>query len=574
MKKRVALAAGLGATGAGLYRLRRRVINLALRLPAPENGVCVQRDIQIPMTDGCVLRADHYIPQTGAPAPTILIRTIYGRGREAGWMGLFSIFLAQRIAEHGYHVVVQNTRGSYDSEGRLEPFVNEAPDGRDTLAWIGRQPWFNGALGAWGPSYLGYVQWALAGNAPPYLKALAPSIITTRLDASIFPDGAFALEAMLRWVSFLDAAGISARHSPWLVGPRFAWQERRLQRAFQRLPLTTTDAVATGRPISYYRDWLSHPSLGDSYWNERDLNGILPNLRLPVLLVSGWYDFLLRGLLDDYRTLRASGQQPYLTVGPWTHLGPALGRAALREGLVWFDHVLKGDPDGLRHKPVRIYVMGSGWRELDDWPPPASDTRLYLEAGDHLAAHRPERDSQPDRYRYDPADPTPSIGGPLFSNQAGMKDNRCLEARADVLTYTTDPLAADVEVIGAPRLELFVRSTLEHTDFFGRICEVQPDGTSLNVCDGLLRLTPGTRAPQSDGCLRIEIPLWPTAYRFRAGGRLRLQVSSGAHPRWSRNVGTGEPLATAVVMQAAEQEVFHDAAHPSALVLPRTSGER
>jgi hypothetical protein len=228
----------------------------------------------------------------------------------------------------------------------------------------------------------------------------------------------------------------------------------------------------------------------------------------------------------------------------------------------------------LRQKPVRLYVMGAGeWRDLDEFPPPARQTRYYLHPEGRLAPDRPPVASSPDQYRYDPANPTPALGGALLALQgAGPLDNRPLEARPDVLCYTTSPLAQDLEAIGPVRLELFVRSSLAHTDFFGRLCDVAPDGCSTNLCDGLVRLEPGNGAIQPDGSLRVEIDLWATAHRFRQGHRLRLQVSSGAHPRWSRNLGTGEPLATGTRMAVAEQTVYHDGDHPSSLILPVIEG--
>ncbi|MCP4594133.1 MAG: CocE/NonD family hydrolase, partial [bacterium] len=189
-----------------------------------------------------------------------------------------------------------------------------------------------------------------------------------------------------------------------------------------------------------------------------------------------------------------------------------------------------------------------------------------------LATESPPAESSPDHYVYDPADPTPATGGPFLGRRgAGPQDNRALEARPDVLCYTTPPLQHDVDVIGPVRTELYVRSSLAHTDFFARLCDVEPDGRSINVCDGLFRVEPGKGEPQPDGSLRIEIDMWATAYRFRTGHRLRLQVSSGAHPRWSRNLGTGEPLATGTLLAVAEQAIYHDADHPSALVLPLSS---
>lgn len=248
--------------------------------------------------------------------------------------------------------------------------------------------------------------------------------------------------------------------------------------------------------------------------------------------------------------------------------------AGLREGLIWFDVHLKGARRLLRAKPVCIYVMGADeWHELDDFPPPARETRYYLHAAGRLATDPPAAASPPDSYRHDSADPTPALGGALLAFRgAGPQDNRLLEARSDVLCYTTPPLTRAVEVIGPVGLELFVRSSLPHTDFFGRLCDVAPDGRSINICDGLFRIEPGRGEAHPDETLRIEIDLWATAHRFLRGHRLRLQVSSGAHPRWSRNLGAGEAVAAAARMAIAEQTIYLDEAHPSALVMRVVEG--
>jgi hypothetical protein len=245
--------------------------------------------------------------------------------------------------------------------------------------------------------------------------------------------------------------------------------------------------------------------------------------------------------------------------------------ADVREGLDWFNAKLKGDDEAIRPYPVHLYLQGADkWLGYESWPPPTEPSLFYLQTMGQLATSKPAAGSPPDPYRYDPADPTPNLGGALLSTEAGQVDNRPLEARPDVLTYTTEPLTAPLTVIGHVRLQLYVRSSLEHTDFYGRLCDVQSDGRSLNVCDGLFRVQPGRGEPQPDGSLCIEVDMWATAYQFQPGHRLRLQVSSGAHPRISRNLGTGELLMHGTTVQAAEQTIFHDPEHPSALLLPLT----
>jgi hypothetical protein len=586
MKKRVVLSA-LALLGLGLYRNRRRLLARWLKLPPPRYGVRVERDIPVVMPDGVRLFTDHYSPLVGdgtAAArrfPTILIRTPYGRGKEVGLWGAYFLgeLPAQRFAERGYHVIVQGARGCLDSEGDFSPHVNEAADGRATVEWISEQPWFNGVLATWGPSYLGYIQWATAAGAPASLKAMVVMVASAENFTVTHPDGAFGLETRLRWSQGVH--GLNKLHHrslrEQLAGGFFGDGAERLAAAFDHLPLLEADTVAAGQAIPFYRDILTHDQPDDAFWTARDHRDAVAQVTAPVHLIGGWYDYYLRGTLRDYAALKAAGRQPYLTIGPWNHANADGLKTGLREGVTWFGAHLKGDHHLLRRRPVRIYVMGADeWRELDDFPPPAREMRYYLRTEGGLATDSPQGASEPDRYRYDPADPTPALGGAILGRDgAGPVDNRPLEARSDVLCYTTAPLARDVEVIGPVRLELFARSSLATADFFGRLCDVAPDGRSVNVCDGLFRVEPDTKDVGPDGpatglrdCWRICVDMWATAHRFRKGHRLRLQVSSGAHPRWSRNLGTGEGLARGVRMAVAEQTVYHDEERPSALVLP------
>lgn len=547
-----------------VYRLRRQFLALTLRLPPVHYKVQVETGLRVPMRDGLTLAADHYFPNIPGNFPTILIRSPYGRGKPAGAFGLLLDFSAHRFAERGYHVVIQDTRGRFDSDGAFDPYFNEKADGLATVDWLKTFHWFNGVLGLWGGSYLGIVQWVIA-DAPP-VKAMVPSITGSRLQNIVYPDGAFDLSLAMRWAAIFQALDESKN---LLHGLRqMAKVERAIRPAFAVLPVTESDAVALGKPIEFYQKWLEHIRPDDAMWQAVHQSTHPERVTAPVHFIGGWYDFFLRALLDDYAALKAAGRQPYLTIGPWHHFSEIVSLHDLREGIPWFDKYLKGDARHVRPRPVRIFVLGAHeWRDLDDWPPPAQPARLYLHTRQQLTTTAPAADEGADNYLYHPADPTPAVGGTQFSPFAGARDNRKLEARPDVLVFTTLPLHQPLEVIGPVRLELYVKSNLEHTDFFGRVCDVYPDGRSINVCDGLFRIEPGRSARQPDGSQCIEIDLWATAYHFKAGHRLRLQVSSGAHPRWNRNLGTGDD-ASGRAMQTAIQTIYHDAEHPSALVLP------
>lgn len=541
-----------------ITRLVAGVAGRLLRLPrARTRRVTVTRNIRVRVRDGVPLLTDHYAPDLPA-APTVLIRTPYGRG---GPIRL----LARLFAAHGFHVVVQSCRGTFGSGGTFEPLAHERADGLDTVDWLRRQPWYAGRFGMFGASYQGFTQWAVAAHVGDELRAMVAVVTTAATRDSTYAGGAFSLDTVLTWAELIEAQTVS-----WLARQvELKRGQPRLLAGLAHLPLAEADRIATGGTIRFFQDWLRHHMPGADYWRPRVFDAHLDRVRAPVAMVTGWHDIFLPAQLADYAALRAAGGRPYLTIGPWTHGGPRLLGASVREGLLWLRAHLAGEHGGLRAAPVRIHVggAGGGWRDLPAWPPPAARTAWHLHAGGGLATRAP-RPSRADGFWYDPSDPTPSLGGPLLvAQRAGRVDNRPVERRPDVLTYTSAPLAEPLEVIGPVTAEVYLRSALSYLDVFLRLCEVDRRGRSWNVCDGLVRVSPD-RFPADGDVLRVPVPMWPVAHRFARGHRLRLQVCGGAHPRYARNPGTGEPLGTAVALRAGYREVLHDPAHPSAVFLP------
>jgi putative CocE/NonD family hydrolase len=538
-----------------------RILGRVLKLPpAQTRDVVVRKDLRVPMRDGVVLLADHYAPRGGeGRLPTVLIRGPYGR-RSGGLLG-------RLIAERGYQLLLQGVRGTDGSGGTFDPFRQERDDGLDTLRWIEEQPWYSESLVTFGASYLGFTQWAIAAGAGDRLKAMSVQVAFSDFYDAVYPGGAFALQTFMGWISLMSNPSVLGYLSRLIRG------DRKYERALDQLPLRDVDRTVTGKEVLYYRRWLEHDASGDSWWSSARHSDAVAQVSAPVHLLGGWYDFFLPHTMRDYASLRAAGKQPYLTIGPWHHSSSSWSGVGLNEALAVFDAHAKGKRSRLRDQSVRVYVTGTDeWRYYPDFPPPETRVeRWYLHDGGRLAPE-PAAPSQPDRYRYDPADPTPAVGGPLLAApglkvKAGPVDNRKLEMCPDVLLYTSDPLVRDLEVIGTVTAELLVRSSLEHTDFFARLCDVRPSGKSINVCDAILRVAPGRPGPEADGTLRLRIEMWPTAHRFKRNHRLRLQISSGAHPRYARNTGSGEPLATATKLVPAVQEVFHDPEHPSSVIL-------
>ena len=536
-----------------------RVLGTAAKLPPAETyDVIVERDLQVPMPDGVVLLADRYAPRGRERLPTILVRCCYGR------RGFFGLIYGRLFAERGYQVLMQSTRGTFGSGGEFEPFVPEHDDGLATVAWLKQQPWFSGAFATNGASYLGFVQWAIARDAGAELKAMAIQVSTAEFRSQTYTGGSYALDTIMSWTHMM--ANQERRLG---VLKTMLTANRTLKPLFMHLPLRDLDKLADGEHAAFYQTWLEHTEPGDPYWESQDFSAAVKDVTVPINMVGGWYDIFLPWMLRDYASLRAAGHRPYLTIGPWAHASQEMNFLAIREALTWFRAYLYGDLSQLRKSPVRVFVTGADeWRDLADWPPLGRrHERWHLQPDGGLASEIPPA-SAPDHYRYDPADPTPAVSGPVLAGNALPTDNRKLEARSDVLTYTSTPLEDDLDVIGPVQVELFARSSLEHTDFFTRLCDVDAQGTSLNVCDALLRVEPGQQPTTTDGCLRLTIDLWPTAHRFRRGHRVRLQVSSGAHPRYARNTGSGEPLASATKLVVADQSIYHDPDHPSSVELP------
>jgi putative CocE/NonD family hydrolase len=525
------------------------LVERVLGLGAPQTrDLTVQRDLQVPMPDGTILLADRWAPKVrGWGRPVALLRSPYGR------RGLIGTGIARPLAERGYQVLMQSVRGTFGSGGTFDPMRQERADGLATLDWVIRQPWFGGSIVLIGPSYLGYVQWAVAGELPPEVKAMIPHVTESALTLEFLRKDGLTLQTPFSWG--VTVAG-QERRGAMLRGLA---QARRTRRALDTLPLGQADVAAIGRHSAYIQDVLARDA-DDPRWAGIDHSSRVAAVTVPVSSIGGWYDIFLPGQLRDFRALQQAGRPARLTVGPWTHIDqdPMPVREALEFGLA---HAC-GQPPPDR-PPVRLYVMGEeAWRDFPSWPPPGYQPRRFHLQPDGGLSTEPPGESAPDRYRYDPADPTPAVGGVLMSRSGGRVDNTKLEARPDVLSYTTAPLGRDVEVIGEVSAEIWFRSSLRYADVFVRLCDVDPDGRSRNVCDGLVSVS------GADELSCATVRLWPTAHRFRAGHRIRVQVSSGAFPRYARNLGTGEPLPNATTLRVAGQQVHHDPGHASAVLLP------
>jgi putative CocE/NonD family hydrolase len=564
----------LSRTAAAVGRAAAR----AWSLPPRRNQVAVEYDVEVPMSDGTVLLATHYIPVSVASAATVLVRCPYGR------TGPFALQTGQILAERGYHVLLQSVRGTFGSGGDFEPMRHEITDGQDTVAWLRQQNWFEGRLATYGPSYLGFVQWALAMDPPPELVAAVVHVGPHDFNRSAYRSGAFDLYNYVMWsdlVAHQESMGMLRAMA------RMVTADRRLRQVLHGLPVGAGFADVIGREPAWSERWMDHPQASDPFWAPMQCGPALERITVPVLLVGGWHDLFIEQTLEQYRTLAGRGVPVRLLVGPWAHLDlTAQGGVAINESLAWFDRYAGPGPKSRTDSrppappdhPVRVWVGGEGegqWREIGGWPPPGvTEQRWYLGTHGSLGPVRPAgaapaADLPAASFRYDPADPTPSPGGAIMAMNAGSRDNRAVERRLDVLVFSSDPLDEPVEILGEVAAEVFLTRDNPYADLFVRLCDVDPRGRSRNVCDGIVRLA---EADPLTGTVRVS--LVAAAYRFGRGHRIRLQVAGGAFPRFARNPGNGQFDATAADLMPTHYDIGLDAAHPSVLLLPVAAGGR
>jgi len=542
-----------------------------------------ERDLEVRMRDGVVLRADVLRPDRPGRLPALLVRTPYGKTWERS-----DDSFAVRAARAGYVVVFQDVRGRYRSDGVFDPYRQEGKDGYDTIAWVAGLPYCDGQVGLTGLSYPAAVQWLAAVESPPQLKAMAPAMTFSNGRSFVYFGGAFDL-SWLPW--FYSNIAPDVRRRLGLPGPRSDAEAEKAWTAngeawLRHLPLGTHPALAGVAPSFF--EWLDHPDDGP-YWDYLRIESRYDRVRIPVLNLSGWHDegYGPNGAAHNFLGTRQWGGR--LVIGPWTHGTPTPKKTrvgAIDFGkdagldyfallLRFFDRWLKGVPNGIdREAPVRIFVMGDNvWRDETDWPlARAHGTAYYLHASGRLATEPPSEPESSDGYVYDPADP---VVDP-HEGRLGPFDQSPLQARRDVLVYKSEPLARDLEVTGPIEIELWASSSARDTDFVARLLDVHPDGKAYNLMSPTLEVL---RARYRNGEDRPE-PLEPgrpvklrlangiTANVFKAGHRIGLLVTSSLHPHLDRNPNTGGVIATEPRTLRAEQLIFHDAGHPSRIVLP------
>jgi putative CocE/NonD family hydrolase len=561
--------------------------------PAPAGqGVQVETGIRVPMRDGAALVCDVYRPAAAGRFPVLLTRTPYNRKDAASGTAL---------AAHGYVVVLQDVRGRFDSEGEFDPFRHEADDGYDTVEWAAALPYSDGRVGMFGGSYVGATQMLAASAGPPHLVGIFPYVT-----ASEYYEGwTYQGGALMQWFAESWTSGLAVD----TVGRRTAARARPRQWAEQlpvdEYPIAALPAAADAAP--YFRDWVEHET-DDEYWRAVRVSDHYAKMNVRALHIGGWHDIFSGGSIRNFIGMQKqaptaearTGQR--LMVGPWAHAatspegtigGVTFGPQAVldmnRTIVEWYDHVMKGARNRFASAaPVTIFVMGdNAWRDEAEFPLARTrHTRYYLHAGtgarsiagDGSLSTEVPGTEPPDRFEYDPASPVRTIGGRICCSAAGGYapgpfDQAPNEARSDVLVYSTPPLPQDVEVTGFITMELYAATSASDTDFTAMLVDVDERGGARYLADGIIRArfreTTSKAVPVVPGAIhQYTIDLWATSNVFKAGHRIRLYVSSSNFPRFNRNLNTGEPTLGGTRMVRAAQTIYHDAAHPSAVVLP------
>ena len=563
------------------------------RAAAPPLEVIVDHGVKAAMRDGVELRADIYRPRQAGRYPVLLQRTPYNKAGGEDF--------ARRAAAAGYVAIVQDVRGRYASDGEWYPFKWESQDGFDTVEWAATLPYSNGKVGMWGGSYVGATQMLAAITHPPHLAGICPVVTASNYHRNwTYQGGAFEQWFDESWTSGLAQDTLN----------RNIQKETNALGGIWKLPLSAyplfnaqaqVDSTQTLAP--YFLDWLAHPNY-DEYWKKWSIEEHYGDIQVPALLVAAWYDIFQDGSLRNYEGLKEHagneaarrGQRLLVIIGGHAGGGRKIGDVDFGAAadyseeqvtLDWYDFLFKGVQNGFAKKPVRIFVMGANeWRDEDDWPlKRAKSVKYFLHStkgansmrGDGVLSNEAPGDATPEHFVYDPANPVPTTGGPLCCDGAhlpgGPKDQRAVEARDDVLVYSTPVLERDTEVTGHVILDLWVKSTAVDTDFTAKLVDVWPNGFAQNLTEGIMRakyrdsqekpelMTPGE-------IYKLGVDLWSTSNVFKKGHRIRLEISSSNFPRFDRNLNTGESEQQATRSVTATNTVLHDAQHASVLVLP------
>ena len=576
-------------------------------LSQPAYEVLVESNAKIPMRDGVKLTSDIYRPDAEGTFPVVLVRTPYKKEMNE--------LQARYFARRGYIYAVQDCRGRFSSPGKWNPFFNEPQDGYDTIEWLAVQPWSNGRIGMIGGSYLGWVQWWAAREHPPHLVTIIPNVAPPDPYYNIpYEYGVFFLWGAIWWADVLEQEATAD-----LSGKAFEKiMEKKYAKLLRHLPVIDLDEIVLGKKNKYWREWIQHPN-NDEYWDRASFLEHLHELDIPVYHQSGWFDGDGIGSKLNYLAMAKHGHtHQKLVLGPWGHTAQATRRGPgdrdfgpnaiidlERSYLRWLDRWLKGIENGIDKEPlVSLFVMGSNdWLHGDTYPLPETKfTRLYLASkgnastslGDGWLDTIPPSDTVAvsDSYIYDPGDPSPDPN--FYFDPEDMNEEeetqqvRSVEEerekrrgyyakvnreRNDILVYDTPPLNESLSFAGPISAVLYASSSAQDTDWFMRLSEVDREGNILPLVHGMIRARyrnsfskPELLEPEK--IYEYHLDMWQTGITIPEGSKVRVEVTSASFPSFSRNLNTGKHNETETEYVTAKQTIYHDANHPSHVLLP------
>ncbi len=569
------------------------------------SNIIIEQNVPAKMRDGVTLFADVYRPAEQGQFPVLLTRLPYGK--DLALPKMFELMHIPRAVRAGYIVIVQDCRGCFASEGEFEYCFHEGKDGYDTVEWASRLPFSTGAVGMFGVSHFGWTQWSAAGMHPPHLRAIAPMQTWCDFSGIRFRGGAFELADALSWRSRMSIEKLTRE---LIARGRPMEEANAIMRAIITFLDTLTEDGYAEVPLRHLKS-LEKVGLADIIGELLDLGPgnqkpgyqiDYANVEVPSLNIAGWYDIFQQYTLDNFINARKYGRgaarHSKLLAGPWTHgqteafpgmmvgeknFGAAASGAMINFQddltaiqLHWFDHWLKNVDNGVeKEAPVRLFLTGENrWIEMPDWPPrDAREKRIYLGDGGTLDFSLPEGEIGSTSYTYDPANPAPTLGGSVAPPFPGVRDQRPLSGRPDVLTFTSSPEKQRLQVAGRIIADLWVSSSAPDTDFVVRLIDVYPDGYMQNLCDGIMRARYRHSLKeaawiQPGEIFELKVDLWSIAHVFKPGHRLAVQVTSSSFPRWDRNWNTKEDPGAATGGQSARQTIWHNTGHPSCIILP------
>ena len=555
--------------------------------------VTVDEGLELRLAEGVVLRSTVWRPRGRGSYPVLLIRTPYNRQH-----GQDHVFAHPSwYASFGFAVVAQDVRGRWASDGVFDPFAAEGADGRESVEWAASRSFSSGRVGMMGMSYPGLTQLHAASQDPDPLEAIAPIMSAPNPYADwIYTNGAFALAFNVAWATFL-AMDAARRLGDGAAELRLVNALAAYPSLYNHLPLRTFPGLEKLAP--YFYEWLRHPHY-DGYWAARDASGGIGAANVASFSLGGWYDVFLEGSIDAHARFRSgpAGAHAHLVLTPWWHgphgryigeldFGAAAGAEWLDTRVVQFFARHLRDEDVANTPAVEAFVTGANsWQRFDTWPPGTKTTTYYIRSerganslnGDGTLTLEPPDDERPDWFTYDPAMPTPSLGGRSGGSSpitpVGPVDQRPVELSRGVLVYTSERLQGDLFVAGKLEGVLYAMTSARDTDWTIKVCDVSPDERAINVQETIWRASYGLEAGleflPANEVAEFTIPVGSLCHVFRKGHRIRLEISSSNFPHWDRNLNTGHPLGSDTLSDrvVATQAVFHETRYASRLLVP------